>query len=97
MFGSFLYHSFSVLFVLFVPLPSEASMSSSQCDVMVGEPLNRDVVHPVKSFPQEAMVPTHITIFDYDDTILPSSWLTCIFSAREELSQDMVEKLKSYL
>ena len=94
MFGSFLCHSFSVILVLFVPLPSEASMSSSQCDVMVGEPLNRDVVHPVKSFPQEAMVPTHITIFDYDDTILPSSWLTCIFSAREELSQDMVEKLK---
>lgn len=69
-------------------------MSSNQCDVMVGEPINRDVVHPANSFSHEAMVPTRVTIFDYDDTILPSSWLTCIFSTRESLSQDMLEKLE---
>lgn len=70
-------------------------MNATHCDVMVGEQINRDIVHQHVStdrLPTETI--TNVTIFDYDDTILPSTWLTRIFSQTDSLSTEMLHQLK---
>ena len=70
-------------------------MNATHCDVMVGEQIKRDIVHQHVSsdlLPTETI--TNVTIFDYDDTILPSTWLTQVFSQTDTLSTEMLYQLK---
>lgn len=71
-------------------------MSTNSVDVPVAERLNIDIRDEERLLKRSSsMCPNyeHITIFDFDDTLLPSSWLIQVLQLRGELSDKMKEEM----
>lgn len=71
-------------------------MSTNSVDVPVAERLNIDMRSeetPLGTSSSVCPSYEHITIFDFDDTLLPSSWLIQVLQTRGELSDKMKEEM----
>lgn len=71
-------------------------MSNNSVDVPVVERLNLDIGDEGTLLKNEAsLCPSYenITIFDFDDTLFPSSWLVQVLQVRGELSDKMKEEM----
>ena len=71
-------------------------MNNNSVDVPVAERLNIDIRNEEEELKTNAnLCPSYenITIFDFDDTLLPSSWLVQVLQARGDLSEKMKEEM----
>ena len=72
-------------------------MNNSVVDVPVGERISPKIVDKAvicQEQSQQLSSPRYVTIFDFDDTLLPSSWLVHVLSTREELTEKMKTELR---